>query len=121
MLQLWQAFVGVKARRVEKYYQDLLASDGDSESKTNQQSLQSAENDGKTNSDFVHVPEKWKGQIEKVFTCDISPHCSYGVILSLQLHKTRSYQKSTIVACLCRICRGHFLVILLWMRMVEML
>ncbi|KAJ1385821.1 Rab-GTPase-TBC domain [Sesbania bispinosa] len=63
--ELWQAFVGVKARRVEKYYQDLLASEGDSEIKTNQQSLPSADNDGKTSADFVRVPEKWKGQIEK--------------------------------------------------------
>lgn len=63
--ELWQAFVGVKARRVEKYYQDLLALGNDSEIKTNHQSFKPADNDGKTNTDFIHVPEKWKGQIEK--------------------------------------------------------
>lgn len=73
VLQLWQAFAGAKARRVEKYYQDLLASEGNSEIKTNQQSMQSADNDEKTSADFIHVPEKWKGQIEKVFACDFSP------------------------------------------------
>ncbi|XP_014513389.1 TBC1 domain family member 8B [Vigna radiata var. radiata] len=63
--ELWQAFVGVKARRVEKYYQDLLASESDSEIKTDQQSLQSIDSNGKTGGDFVRMPEKWKGQIEK--------------------------------------------------------
>ncbi|XP_004497373.1 uncharacterized protein [Cicer arietinum] len=63
--ELWQAFVGVKARHVEMYYQDLLASNGDSEIKINHQSSQLDDSDGKTNADFIHVPEKWKGQIEK--------------------------------------------------------
>ncbi|XP_061348553.1 uncharacterized protein LOC133293945 [Gastrolobium bilobum] len=63
--ELWQAFVGVKARRVDKYYQDLLASESDSEIKTYQQSMHSADNNGKTSADCVRVPEKWKGQIEK--------------------------------------------------------
>lgn len=67
VLQLWQAFVGVKARRVEKYYQDLLASENDFERKTDQQSMQSADNDEKPTADPLCVPEKWKGQIEKVF------------------------------------------------------
>lgn len=73
LLQLWQAFVGVKARRVEKYYQGLLTPENDSGSKIHQQSMQSTDNHGKANADSVCVPEKWKGQIEKVFTCDISP------------------------------------------------
>lgn len=73
MFQLWQAFVGVKARRVEKYYQDLLASESDSEIKTDKESIQSTDSNGKTGADFVRMPEKWKGQIEKVFACDISP------------------------------------------------
>ncbi|KAK7310307.1 hypothetical protein RJT34_07742 [Clitoria ternatea] len=63
--ELWQAFVGAKARRLEKYYQDLLASESDSEIKTNQQSMQSTDSNGKTSTDFVRIPEKWKGQIEK--------------------------------------------------------
>lgn len=73
MLQLWQAFVGVKARRVEKYYQNLLASNGDSEIKSNHQNLQLDDNDGKINAELILVPEKWKGQIEKVLTFDTSP------------------------------------------------
>ncbi|XP_015942296.1 uncharacterized protein LOC107467659 [Arachis duranensis] len=63
--ELWQAFVGAKARRVEKYYQHLLALENDSESKTDQQSIQSAEDNGNTSADCIRVPEKWKGQIEK--------------------------------------------------------
>ncbi|KAL2323849.1 hypothetical protein Fmac_022907 [Flemingia macrophylla] len=63
--ELWQAFVGVKARRVEKYYQDLLSSESDYEIKTDQQNMQSTDSNGKTGEDFVRVPEKWKGQIEK--------------------------------------------------------
>ncbi|CAJ2631128.1 unnamed protein product [Trifolium pratense] len=63
--ELWQAFVGVKERRIEKYYQDLLASNGDCKIKTNHQNTQLDDSDGKTNGEFIHVPEKWKGQIEK--------------------------------------------------------
>ncbi|CAL0320675.1 unnamed protein product [Lupinus luteus] len=63
--ELWQAFVGVKARRVEKYYQDLLASENESERKTDQQSIQSKDDNGIPTADPVPVPEKWKGQIEK--------------------------------------------------------
>lgn len=76
MFQLWQAFVGVKARRVEKYYQDLLSSESDSEVKTDQQSMESTDSNGKTGADFGCMPEKWKGvkgQIEKVYAFDISP------------------------------------------------
>jgi len=72
VFQLWQAFVGVKERRVEKYYQDLLASESDSEIKTDQHSLQSIDSNGKTGGDFVRMPEKWKGQIEKVFAFVVS-------------------------------------------------
>ncbi|CAL0316281.1 unnamed protein product [Lupinus luteus] len=64
--ELWQAFVGVKARRREKYYQNLLASENDSERKMDQQSMQqSTDDNGKTNANPVFVSEKWKGQIEK--------------------------------------------------------
>ncbi|MED6220102.1 hypothetical protein PIB30_041650 [Stylosanthes scabra] len=63
--ELWQAFVGAKARRVEKYYQHLLALENESESKVDQQSTHSAEDNGKTSTDCIRVPEKWKGQIEK--------------------------------------------------------
>ncbi|KAE9589300.1 putative Rab-GTPase-TBC domain-containing protein [Lupinus albus] len=63
--ELWQAFVGVKARRRETYYQDLLASGSESERKMDQESMQSKDDNGIPTSDPVLVPEKWKGQIEK--------------------------------------------------------
>ncbi|XP_015869894.3 uncharacterized protein LOC107407173 isoform X2 [Ziziphus jujuba] len=46
--EVWQAFVGVKARRVERYYHDLLAHTGESK-----------------DDDSSGVPRKWKRQIEK--------------------------------------------------------
>ncbi|OMO69455.1 hypothetical protein CCACVL1_19496 [Corchorus capsularis] len=61
--QLWQAFVGVKTRRVDKYYQDLLANETNSGNNTEQQSLLS-DSKGPT-TDSIGGPEKWKGQIEK--------------------------------------------------------
>ncbi|KAM3689033.1 hypothetical protein ACB098_09G017200 [Castanea mollissima] len=50
--EVWQAFVGVKTRRVERYYQNLLAQEA---------------NDGehKEHEDSSGVPKKWKRQIEK--------------------------------------------------------
>ncbi|KAJ0089258.1 hypothetical protein Patl1_31997 [Pistacia atlantica] len=50
--EVWQAFVGVKARRVERYYEDLLAQ------VTN--AGESKEHDNTSG-----VPKKWKRQIEK--------------------------------------------------------
>ncbi|XP_039038955.1 TBC1 domain family member 8B-like isoform X2 [Hibiscus syriacus] len=61
--ELWQAFVGVRARRVEKYYQDLLDNETNCGNNTEQQSLQS-DSKGST-TEPVCGPEKWKGQIEK--------------------------------------------------------
>ncbi|KAG1339162.1 TBC1 domain family member 8B [Cocos nucifera] len=61
--ELWQAFVGVTARRVEGYYNDLLTPDTDTD-----------ESDASLPNDTVGmpkrpqggcVPEKWKTQIEK--------------------------------------------------------
>ncbi|KAL3825940.1 hypothetical protein ACJIZ3_021969 [Penstemon smallii] len=53
--EVWQAFVGVRIRRVEKYYQDLLASEIDaSDGKEHEQ-----------NGKRFDMPEKWKKQIEK--------------------------------------------------------
>ncbi|GLT47859.1 hypothetical protein SLA2020_215190 [Shorea laevis] len=50
--ELWQAFVGVKARRVERYYQDLLAEET---------------NDGENNdqNSSASSARKWRRQIEK--------------------------------------------------------
>lgn len=51
--ELWQAFVGVRARRVENYYDSLLGSDAKVE-----------RNQG-IKIESIGVPEKWKIQIEK--------------------------------------------------------
>ncbi|KAK4430861.1 TBC1 domain family member 9B [Sesamum alatum] len=59
--ELWQAFVGVRARRVEKYYQNLLAPDTNVESKSTELEDKNHESD----LDSVGASEKWKGQIEK--------------------------------------------------------
>lgn len=66
-LQLWQAFVGAKARRVEKYYQDLLAPETKSVNNIELKSKESLDNKSslESNADSV-CAEKWKGQIEKV-------------------------------------------------------
>ncbi|KAF4382281.1 hypothetical protein G4B88_011610 [Cannabis sativa] len=60
--ELWQAFVGVKARRVEKYYQDLLTSETKGSNNVEEDVLDSDKTKGSTT---VCAPEKWKGQIEK--------------------------------------------------------
>ncbi|XP_065870406.1 uncharacterized protein [Euphorbia lathyris] len=60
--ELWQAFVGVRTRRVDKYYQNLLAEEAKSGNHVEQQS----DGDSKGSTiDPTCVPEKWKGQIEK--------------------------------------------------------
>ncbi|XVF83363.1 hypothetical protein PTKIN_Ptkin16aG0480200 [Pterospermum kingtungense] len=61
--ELWQAFVGVRTRRVENYYKDLLANETNSGNKTEQESFQS-DSKGSTK-ESICGPEKWKGQIEK--------------------------------------------------------
>lgn len=63
--ELWQAFVGVRVRRVEKYYTDLLASDTNSENNEEAHSLQSDSNAIGSATDSMCTTEKWKGQIEK--------------------------------------------------------
>ncbi|GAY67020.1 hypothetical protein CUMW_253350 [Citrus unshiu] len=50
--ELWQAFVGVKARRTERYYQDLLAQEINAD-------------ESKEHDNSFGVPRKWKKQIEK--------------------------------------------------------
>ncbi|XWS66099.1 hypothetical protein CRYUN_Cryun05aG0171400 [Craigia yunnanensis] len=61
--ELWQAFVGVRTRRVENYYQYLLANEINSGNNTDQKSFQSDSKGSTTES--ICGPEKWKGQIEK--------------------------------------------------------
>lgn len=51
--EVWQAFVGVRTRRVERYYQDLLAQ---------------VTNADESN-DHNNASRKWKRQIEKVIRC----------------------------------------------------
>ncbi|KAL8533063.1 hypothetical protein ACS0TY_009352 [Phlomoides rotata] len=59
--EMWQAFVGVRARRVEKYYQNLLSPDTNIETKNNELE----DKNSASNLESVPVTEKWKGQIEK--------------------------------------------------------
>lgn len=66
IFQLWQAFVGVKVRRVDNYYQDLLASETKAGSNVEQHSLDSDISCKLSTTDSASAPEKWKGQIEKV-------------------------------------------------------
>ncbi|KAE8702569.1 putative plastid-lipid-associated protein 12 [Hibiscus syriacus] len=61
--EIWQAFVGVRTRRVENYYQDLLANETSAANNTNQESFQSDSKGLTTKSICGH--EKWKEQIEK--------------------------------------------------------
>ncbi|XP_022984209.1 TBC1 domain family member 8B-like [Cucurbita maxima] len=63
--ELWQAFVGVRARRVENYYTDLLASETISGNNVENPSLQSDSSSNGSSADSVCITEKWKGQIEK--------------------------------------------------------
>ncbi|XP_030462166.1 uncharacterized protein LOC115682160 isoform X2 [Syzygium oleosum] len=62
--ELWQAFVGVKTRRVQNYYQDLLKPHY--AGNTVEEQMVQSDNDSKaSDADSVSIPEKWKGQIEK--------------------------------------------------------
>ncbi|KAF5467190.1 hypothetical protein F2P56_017042 [Juglans regia] len=63
--ELWQAFVGVKSRRVKQYYQDLLAPESNSGNYMENYSKQIDSNSEGLTTDSVCVSEKWKGQIEK--------------------------------------------------------
>ncbi|XP_022743355.1 TBC1 domain family member 8B-like isoform X2 [Durio zibethinus] len=61
--ELWQAFVGVRTRRVENYYQHLLANEANCGNNTDQKNCQ-LESKGST-TESIYGPDKWKGQIEK--------------------------------------------------------
>ncbi|KAJ8620876.1 hypothetical protein MRB53_029405 [Persea americana] len=63
--ELWQAFVGVRACRVERYYQDLLAQDTKAVELNKHDSSPSNGTDEESSKDSECAPEKWKGQIEK--------------------------------------------------------
>ncbi|GMI83396.1 hypothetical protein like AT3G55020 [Hibiscus trionum] len=61
--ELWQTFVGVRTRRLDNYYQDLLANGTNSGNNNEQESFLS-ESKGST-IESICGTEKWKGQIEK--------------------------------------------------------
>ncbi|MCD7450026.1 hypothetical protein HAX54_003082 [Datura stramonium] len=65
--ELWQAFVGVKARRVETYYQDLLALGTKPGNNAEDKSTVSKGNESCVDPsiDTAYLPENWRGQIEK--------------------------------------------------------
>ncbi|XP_076900118.1 uncharacterized protein LOC143554164 [Bidens hawaiensis] len=67
--ELWQAFVGVKARHVKNYYQNLLLRDSKTDNGVDHKKSEVDEannnNNNSTTIDSVDVPEKWKLQIEK--------------------------------------------------------
>ncbi|XP_024960575.1 ecotropic viral integration site 5 protein homolog [Cynara cardunculus var. scolymus] len=63
--ELWQAFVGVKARHIKNYYQNLLLSDSKNDNSVEHQISEVDEASKLLKTDSIDVPEKWKGQIEK--------------------------------------------------------
>ncbi|XAR72076.1 hypothetical protein NMG60_11018578 [Bertholletia excelsa] len=63
--EVWQTFVGVRARRVEKYYHDLLGAEFNFINSIEKQSLQLDLRSKGSNTEFAYVPERWLAQIEK--------------------------------------------------------
>ncbi|XXG54953.1 hypothetical protein AAC387_Pa03g2712 [Persea americana] len=63
--ELWQAFVAVRTRRVERYYQDLLAQDVNGGEVKEHVSSLSNDSSKESSKDWQCAPEKWKKQIEK--------------------------------------------------------
>ncbi|PIN08045.1 Ypt/Rab GTPase activating protein [Handroanthus impetiginosus] len=63
--EVWQAFVGVRARRVERYYQDLLSTEGDANDGKEHDKLLLGDNRTQQEGKRYDVPEKWRKQIEK--------------------------------------------------------
>ncbi|KAG9453720.1 hypothetical protein H6P81_006624 [Aristolochia fimbriata] len=63
--EIWQAFVGVRTRRVENYYQDLLAVGTSPDNCKQGDVTLSDETDKEANKKSERASEKWKGQIEK--------------------------------------------------------
>lgn len=69
--------MGVKTRRVENYYKDLLRIETNPSNRVEKQTSQQDSNI-KDASESVCLPEKWKGQIEKVGTlADGASHCHF--------------------------------------------
>ncbi|KAJ8451228.1 hypothetical protein Cgig2_014000 [Carnegiea gigantea] len=59
--ELWQAFVGVKVRRIANYYQELLSPESNHCNEVKQQETNGMESDEES----LGIGEKWKRQIEK--------------------------------------------------------
>lgn len=65
--QIWQAFVGVGARKITGYYNKLLEGTMESDEKD---LVDPMVNEQTSAPRKVVQPEKWKGQIEKVVLCN---------------------------------------------------
>lgn len=63
--EVWQAFVGVRTRRVERYYQDLLANDIEANDDQEHNKFLSGNENRQQNGKIFDSPDKWKKQIEK--------------------------------------------------------
>ncbi|XP_075510135.1 uncharacterized protein LOC142546347 [Primulina tabacum] len=63
--EVWQAFVGVRTRRVERYYQDLLANDIEANADQEHNKFLSGDDNTQRNGQRFDSPDKWKKQIEK--------------------------------------------------------
>lgn len=96
---------------MENYYQNLLVSNAKVCNSTENGYIEKDSNKNDSSMDSVPVPEKWKGQIEKVFGNAAFSPC----ILSLLLFLSHYYHFK-----MCRIYHAHSRAILLWMRMEEM-
>lgn len=69
MVQVWQAFVGVRTRRVEKYYQGMLDPESVAGDDEDHDKSQSGEDRKGPSEIRVGVPEIVRKQIEKVIRC----------------------------------------------------
>nr|XP_025888880.1 TBC1 domain family member 8B isoform X2 [Solanum lycopersicum] len=63
--EVWQAFVGVRARRLEIYYLDLLDPESDTGDGQEHDGSSLAEENKRPSKESIHVPEKLRKQIEK--------------------------------------------------------
>lgn len=61
--------MAVRTRRVERYYQDLLAQDVNGGEVKEDVSSLSDDSSKESSKDWQCAPEKWKKQIEKVIRC----------------------------------------------------
>eukprot|EP00261_Vitis_vinifera_P022045 XP_010653475.1 PREDICTED: TBC1 domain family member 8B isoform X3 [Vitis vinifera] len=62
--EVWQAFVGARKRRMERYYQNLIASETNAGEGKDYGSSLSVNGSKQPNADHA-IPEKWRRQIEK--------------------------------------------------------